>query len=136
MPYTHMHSATGANGRAMPAEDATTWTAYDAPESAVLLTRDELAAELRALGLDADGDTVRYWEALGTLPRSIKRWHEGATRAIYPDWFVPLVLGLRELQDTASIARVLHEVKTTTELEARLAELEARAGVGATRWRA
>jgi hypothetical protein len=36
----------------------------------------------------------------------------------------------------ASIARVLHEVRHTTELEERLAELEQRAGVSATRWRA
>jgi hypothetical protein len=36
----------------------------------------------------------------------------------------------------ASIARVLHEVRHTTELEERLAELEARAGVGSERWRA
>jgi hypothetical protein len=36
----------------------------------------------------------------------------------------------------ASIARVLHEVRHTTELEVRLAELEQRAGVTDTRWRA
>jgi hypothetical protein len=36
----------------------------------------------------------------------------------------------------ASIARVLHEVKTMTELEQRLTQLEERAGVADTRWRA
>jgi hypothetical protein len=36
----------------------------------------------------------------------------------------------------ASIARVLHEVKTVSELEQRLSELEQRAGVTDTRWRA
>jgi hypothetical protein len=36
----------------------------------------------------------------------------------------------------ASIARVLHEVRHTTEIEQRLAELESRAGVVDTRWRA
>lgn len=36
----------------------------------------------------------------------------------------------------ATIARVLHEVKTVTELEVRLKELEQKAGIGDTRWRA
>ena len=36
----------------------------------------------------------------------------------------------------ATIARTLHEVKHATELEERLAELEQRAGMADTRWRA
>lgn len=29
-------------------------------------------------------DTIRYWQKAGVLPQPVKRWHEGATRALYP----------------------------------------------------
>jgi hypothetical protein len=102
-------------------ERAEAWTDWGGPEPATLLTRDELVTQLHALGVDADGDTVRYWEAVGALPRSIKRWYRDATRAVYPDWAVPLILGLRELQDAglalAEIGPALHEVHERAKAE-------------------
>jgi hypothetical protein len=106
--------AAGDTIRVATTERAEAWTDWGGPEPAALLTRDEIVTQLQALGVDADGDTVRYWESVGALPRSIKRWHEGATRAVYPDWAVPLVLSLRELQDAglalAEIGPVLREI--------------------------
>jgi hypothetical protein len=98
-----------------------TWEEWGGPEPARLFTRDELVTHLTELGVEADGDTVRFWEGSAVVPRSIKRWHDGATRALYPDWFAPLVIGLRELQDAglalAEIGPVLREVHERAKTE-------------------
>ncbi len=62
-----------------------------APPPEELLTRTELLAEIRGVGLDTTPRTLQSWEALGILPRPIRQWHQGAVRALYPRWFVHLV---------------------------------------------
>ena len=73
------------------------WLPPDAPEPE-LLTREQLVARLREAGIDADVSDLRYWEYHGILPRPVRQRHDGATRAVYPDWFVWLVGLLREYQ--------------------------------------
>jgi len=64
-----------------------------------LVTRDELVEHVRARGADVRADNIRSWEHLGILPQGVRRWHNGATRTLYPDtYMVPLILRLRELQ--------------------------------------
>jgi hypothetical protein len=29
-------------------------------------------------------DTLRYWQKIGVLPHPVRRWHNGATRSLYP----------------------------------------------------
>ncbi len=70
----------------------------DAPMPAELLTREELLARLATWRIEATEADLRYWEYEGILPRPVRRWHEGAVRAVYPPWFVPLVRDLRALQ--------------------------------------
>ncbi|MDP9355087.1 MAG: hypothetical protein M3R02_07355 [Chloroflexota bacterium] len=77
-----------------------------------LLTREELLAEVNdPAGWElVEDQTVKpvtpgdmqYWENTGVLPRSVRRWHQGATRALYPRWFVFLVRQIRyyQLSDT------------------------------------
>ncbi len=62
-----------------------------APPPEELLTRAELLAEVRDAGLDITPRTFRSWEALGILPRPVRRWHRGAVRATYPRWLLHLV---------------------------------------------
>jgi len=73
------------------------WFAPGAPEP-FLLTRDEVLARVAALHLDATERDLRFWEAEGILPRPVRRRHAGATRALYPAWFVDLIYKLRDLQ--------------------------------------
>ncbi len=62
-----------------------TWSDI-APEYHDLVTMDELLAFLsRAHGCEnVTADTIRYWQKIDVLPQPVKRWHDGATRALYP----------------------------------------------------
>lgn len=62
------------------------------------ITRDELVEKVRALGFRVSSDDLRFWETSGILPSAVKRWHEGATRAVYPQWMVAAVVSLRDYQ--------------------------------------
>ena len=78
-----------------------TWLAWLPPGTATpaeLLTRDELLARLGRWDVDASESDLRYWEYVGALPRPVRRWHRGATRAVYPSWYPALVRQLRALQ--------------------------------------
>lgn len=90
----------GTITRPRPRDTWEDWLPDDAPDPGEYLTRDELAERLTAMGADVGADDFRHWEAVGALPKTVRRWHDGATRAVYPDWFIPLVIGLRELQAT------------------------------------
>lgn len=70
----------------------------DAPVPAELFTREQLLTQLKRWRVEATEADLRYWEYEGVLPRPVRQWHEGAVRALYPAWFVPLVQHLRALQ--------------------------------------
>ncbi len=74
-----------------------TWEAWQAPGAPPprLLTRAELLALAERVGLAVDERTLRYWESLGLLPGPVRRRHQGATRAIYPAWQLPLIFLVR-----------------------------------------
>ncbi len=84
------------------------------------VTRGELLARLARMGLDVSEPALRAWERDGLLPQPLKRWHEGATRAIYPMWAFNSLLLFRilkreghPLQDVAQRVRAsfhLHRV--------------------------
>jgi len=76
-----------------------TWRDWlkDKPEPTTLYTRDEIAE--MASGVDKiSGNDIRYWEYQGVLPRSIRQWHNGAARAVYPEWYAHLARMVRSLQ--------------------------------------
>lgn len=51
-------------------------------------------------GEEVSPDTVRYWQRVGVLPQPVKRWHEGATRALYPAPYAFLaIFAVLDLQD-------------------------------------
>jgi DNA-binding transcriptional MerR regulator len=89
----------------MPSENGTKpkretwrdWLPPGAPEPA-LLSRDELLGRLRAWRIEATERDLRFWEYEGVLPRSIRRSHGGAVRAVYPAWYANLVQRVRYLQ--------------------------------------
>jgi DNA-binding transcriptional MerR regulator len=68
------------------------------PDPPELLTGDELLARLDRLGLDVDAETLRLWIKRRILPAPVRRWHNGATRALYHPAYVHAVQHLRELQ--------------------------------------
>lgn len=65
-----------------------------------LITRGQVLDYLARLKTQppVTANDLRYWEGLGVLPQPIRRRHEGATRALYPLWYVPLVRQLRLFQ--------------------------------------
>ncbi len=65
-----------------------------------MLTRTTLLANLERLGLtDIDERKLRFWETEDVLPRPVRQRHAGATRAVYPIWYVNLVFALRHFQE-------------------------------------
>ncbi len=72
-----------------------------------LITRDELVHRLAAEGIEVAPNDFRYWQTEGALPRPVKRWHNGATRALYPVWMVDVVRHLRRLQAEGYTLRYL-----------------------------
>ncbi len=99
-----------------------TWRDWLPPERhdpGQLLTREQLVKRLQAAGVKADVADLRYWEYLGILPRAVRQRHEGATRAVYPEWFVYLVRQLRALQgagyDLDTIGSILRVIATSAD---------------------
>jgi len=83
-----------------PTKHTSTWIDWmppGAPTGAVL-SHDELLAELRDQGIDLAAATLEHWRRNGVLPRPVRRRHDGATRPVYPSWFVPAIKHLRDLQ--------------------------------------
>lgn len=62
------------------------------------MTRTELLAEVNRVGASVTERTLTFWEKEGILPRPIRRWHDGAPRALYPPSRVQDVLAVRRLQ--------------------------------------
>jgi DNA-binding transcriptional MerR regulator len=116
----------GAIGRTMPAESSDPsvrkkgtwrdWIPAGSPEPDRLLTRDELIAALGRVSPVGKANTstaltealtsrlaitenaLRYLEQQGAFPAPTRQWHDGATRAVYPSWALPLLQTVRVLQ--------------------------------------
>ncbi|MDP9363481.1 MAG: hypothetical protein M3Q10_04495 [Chloroflexota bacterium] len=81
------------------------WTWFDhrpadwpPPDPADLLDRQELLEELRDRGVEVDDVALVFWEKSGVLPRPMRRWRDGAPRALYPRHAIDAVAHLRQLQ--------------------------------------
>ena len=87
------------------------WLGPDEPDPEELFTRDEMAA--MASGVDLiTGDDLRYCEYQGVLPRSIRKWHNGGARAVYPQWYVSLARNVRQLQRQGlSLAEIRPQIR-------------------------
>ncbi len=76
------------------------WQDRGAPEPRRLLTQAELLALLAGYAViqpPVTKDDLRYWQGRRILPAPVRRWHDGATRALYPPWYATLVADLRLL---------------------------------------
>jgi len=62
----------------------------DGPTDDELITRAELLAQLRDADVDLAERTLQTWESQGIMPGPVRRWHDGATRAMYAPWVVSL----------------------------------------------
>lgn len=62
---------------------------YPEPPNDQLITRAELLERLRGIfRTNLSEKRLQLWEAAGVLPGPVRRWHNGATRALYPRWVV------------------------------------------------
>ncbi|MDQ2636811.1 MAG: hypothetical protein M3Y83_08055 [Actinomycetota bacterium] len=85
---------------------------WDLPPAGPLLTRDRLLAHAHAHGAEVSARDLIFWESEGVLPRPPKRWHQGATRAVYPPWAAYYVVALRLLQrEGRSLAEIGEELR-------------------------
>ncbi len=68
------------------------------PSSIDLLTRNELIAELKKLGVEATTRDFNLWQQRGVIPYPPRQRHKGATRAVYPQWMIGIIAKLRDFQ--------------------------------------
>lgn len=70
------------------------------PTEDQLLTRDQLVRRLRAMNVPTTPRMVLHWETQGALPRPVRRWYRGATRATYAPWVVDAAAQVPALRRT------------------------------------
>lgn len=68
------------------------------PDDDELITRDQLLAIVNDQGIKISVSDLRYWERLGVVPRPVRKWHNGATRALYPTQMITAIKEVRRLQ--------------------------------------
>ena len=69
------------------------------PEARELLTRDEFLNALRDRDVPITTSMLVHWERAGALPRAVRRWQDGAPRALYPEWLIRLAALIPSLQE-------------------------------------
>ncbi len=74
------------------------WLPGEPSPDAQLLTLPDLLQRLRDQGVKIHPHDIRHWQAEGVLPYPVKRWHNAATRAFYPEEAVDVIRYLRQLQ--------------------------------------
>ena len=67
-----------------------------------LLTKDEFIEKLSAWGIDVNYRNLEDWQLKGAIPYPVRRRHDGATRAMYPEWMLPMVTRLKQILDEGS----------------------------------
>lgn len=93
----------------MPTPSRDTWSDwFDDADQVEQVTLDHLTTLLASLGVTAD--QVRYWQKAGVLPQPVKRWHEGATRALYPHPYT--YMAVAEIQDLQERGYTLQQIAT------------------------
>jgi len=63
-----------------------------APTDEQLITRDELLKRAHEFGVEIHPRTLQQLENHGYMPRPVRRWHNGAVRALYAPWVVDLAI--------------------------------------------
>ena len=63
-----------------------------------LYTREEVLGSLHDRGVEINEGTLVSLEKANVLPRPIRRYRDGAPRALYPPWAVDAIEYLRQLQ--------------------------------------
>ena len=97
---------TASPEKAPPKETWLDWIpdGYPVPPEDEWIGRDDLLAQVRSRGLSLSPRTLGLWEASGIVPRPVRRWHNGATRALYPPWAAQMVMLANEVKDDRSDA--------------------------------
>ncbi|MDP9357791.1 MAG: MerR family transcriptional regulator [Chloroflexota bacterium] len=93
------------------------WLPGEPSPEAQLLTLPDLLQRLRDQGVKIHTHDIRHWQAEGVLPYPVKRWHNGATRALYPEEAVDVIRYLRQLQaDGYSLAESRWRLRMAAQL--------------------
>src|SRR5687767_7574568 len=104
--FPTVYGATGVIERPMPAENGEKpkretwqdWWPNEPSDPEHLLTREEVLAQLGQEGFVVSEESLRHWQALGAVPYAVRQWHNGATRALYPQRMLTVLRTLRNLQ--------------------------------------
>jgi len=95
------------------------WSPSGTQEPELLLTKEQLLDELRKMGESIPERTLNHWQAIGMIPRPVRRWHEGKPASLYPAWMPELVARARVMRRAGDspdeIARSLMEMEWVAE---------------------
>jgi len=100
--------------KAPPKETWRDWMHPGTPEPEPLLTRAEFLDRVRAEGGDVSERTLAYWEKHNVLPHPVRRWHNGKSATLYPEWLIAAVTTVRVMQEMgeslAEIRRTIRDI--------------------------
>ena len=77
-----------------------TWQAWwsETIDPSELLTREEVLSQLEQDGVIVSTEDLRNWQRIGAIPFAVRRWHDGAVRALYHPGMPTVIRMLRDLQ--------------------------------------
>ncbi len=81
-----------------------------------LYTRDEVIDSLRDRGVDITESILVSLEKADVLPRAVRRYRDGAPRALYPPWAVDGIAYIRSLQAKGMTRAQIAPLMTAWEL--------------------
>jgi len=94
---THEGLRMTATAKAPPKETWAKWIPRGAIEPP-LVTRDELIRRLSVEGIAVNYRNLEHWQLRGVIPYPVRRRHQGATKALYPEWMIDAIKHLRDAQ--------------------------------------
>ena len=74
------------------------WLGNAQPARSVLISRRDLVEYARNIGVDVTENDLRYWQGIGAVPYPVIARSGRTGHAVYPFWFVELVVVLRQMQ--------------------------------------
>jgi hypothetical protein len=91
------------------------------------MLREDVLRELHRRGILITERTLRLWEAKGITPKPIRRWHEGAVRALYSPDIVATVIDAYRWQKIRKRfgADEIRSVQAATKRRDRIAAIKA-----------
>lgn len=81
------------------------WQGTSGPIKCVAISRRDLVEYAQNIGVDVTENDILYWQARRSIPYPVLVRHGRTAHAVYPFWFVELIVALRQMQQQGVVLR-------------------------------